>query len=61
MSTEPDHYTKPGATRLAERLESYWRTRGYRGVKVSIYPIPNMASRFWGIRSNIRNGIPPRR
>lgn len=55
-----DHFTLPGAKALADRITSYWRTRGYQGVKVETYAITDGESLCYGIRSNIRNGYPPR-
>lgn len=58
--TKVDHFTLPGAQALADRITSYWRTRGYYGVKVVTYSITDGESLCYGIRSNIRNGYPPR-
>ena len=55
-----DHFTAPGAKALADRITSYWRSRGYYGVKVWTFRITDGESLCYGIRSNIRNGFPPR-
>lgn len=60
MTVEVDHYTKPGAEALAQRIESFWKTRGFEFVQVTPYRITGLDAVFWGIRSNIQNGYPPR-
>jgi hypothetical protein len=57
--SDTDLYTKRGAEALAERIERFWRSRGYRGVTVQPFQIPGFA--MWGIRSNLIGGCPPRR
>lgn len=56
-----DHYTKPGAERLAERIVSYWHSRGFRDVTATVYKIMASTGLCYGIRSNLVNGLPPRR
>jgi hypothetical protein len=51
-----DHYTKAGAKALAERIERFWRSQGYRGVTVQAHQIPGFD--MWGVRSNLVAGLP---
>lgn len=54
-----DLYTKRGAEALAERIERFWRSRGYRGVSAVAFLIPGFG--MWGVRSNLIAGCPPAR
>ncbi len=38
LATVPEHCTKAGAVRLAERLEDYWAVRGF-GIKAWVEPL----------------------
>lgn len=53
-----DFSTSFGAGVLAGYIESFWRGRGYSAVKVERYEVGDGA---WGVRSNLYNGLPPRR
>lgn len=50
----PEHCTKGGATRLAERIRAYWARQGYN-VKVWTEPT---AEQLWSVRSDMINGRP---
>lgn len=55
-----DHCTHEGATRLKDRIESYWKERGYT-VSVELCEggfIPAMRSARTDVRSNMVNGLP---
>jgi hypothetical protein len=54
-----DLYSKRGAEALAERIERFWRSRGYRGVSAVAFQIPGFG--MWGVRSNLIAGCPPAR
>ena len=58
----PDLCDHPGALILAERIESYWRQRGYE-VSVTTQEagfVPTMRTRRHDVRSNMVNGLPIR-
>ena len=62
----PDTYTKTGAEKLAQKIESYWLRNGYLGVKVWVEPIIGFFDEKHGkqipmyrVASNI-NPFPPK-
>jgi hypothetical protein len=62
--TATDGFTKAGAERLAEKIRAYWSKRG-RPVKVWVEPCSEYLSSlrtgsWYVVRSNLRNGKPPR-
>jgi hypothetical protein len=63
--TIPDYCTEAGARRLAERLAEFWRRADPRGADracfgtVPTYPTPPVHNLRWGVRSNLRNRVPP--
>ena len=55
-----DLCTPEGARRLKERIEAYWKERGY-DVKVDLVEagfMPAMRSARTDVRSNLVNGLP---
>ncbi len=55
-----DFCTREGALRLKERIESYWRDRGY-DVNIELQEagfMPAMRSARTDVRSNMVNGMP---
>lgn len=59
----PDLCNKDGARRLKERIEEYWRERG-RKVEVKIVEagfVPTMRSAREDVRSDMKNGFPPKK
>jgi hypothetical protein len=55
-----DLCTPEGARRLKERIESYWRERGY-DVNIDLVDagfMPAMRSARTDVRSNMVNGLP---
>jgi hypothetical protein len=55
-----DFCTREGALRLKERIESYWKDRGY-DVNIELLEagfMPAMRSARTDVRSNMVNGIP---
>lgn len=52
-----DTYSQHGAGILASWIEDYWRKRGFKAIRAERYEI---ADGFWGVRSNMVNGWPPR-
>lgn len=55
-----DLCTPEGARRLKERIEAYWRERGYE-VNVDLVDagfMPAMRSARTDVRSNLVNGLP---
>lgn len=55
-----DFYTRSGATKLRDKIESYWLRRGYPGVRVQVVTLPGFDAPHFGLKSNIVNGFPPR-
>lgn len=63
-STRGDTFTKAGAERLADKIRAYWRKRGRR-VEVwveptGIYLNALRTAQWFVVKSNMRNGMPPR-
>jgi hypothetical protein len=52
-----DHYTKAGASALADRIKQFWHDRGFFGVSVAAYQIPGFSTHY-GVRSNLEAGLP---
>lgn len=55
-----DYCTSEGARRLKQRIEEYWRERGYE-VSVDLVDagfMPAMRSARTDVRSNMVNGLP---
>ena len=55
-----DFCTREGALRLKERIESYWKERGY-DVSIELQEagfMPAMRSARTDVRSNMVNGMP---
>jgi hypothetical protein len=50
-----DLFSRTGARLLAEVIMKYWLDRGYH-VFAEGYP----ADGYWGVRSNLVNGLPPK-
>ena len=58
-----DFCTREGALRLKERIEAYWKERGY-DVNIELTEagfMPAMRSARTDVRSNMVNGMPRRR
>ncbi|MGF1462641.1 MAG: phosphoglycolate phosphatase [Maricaulaceae bacterium] len=58
-----DWCTPDGARRLQQRIESYWRERGYE-VSITLIDagfMPAMRSARTDVRSDMVNGLPSRR
>jgi hypothetical protein len=58
-----DWCTPEGARKLKQRIESYWKDRGY-DVDIDLVDAgftPSMRSGRTDVRSNMRNGMPNRR
>jgi len=55
-----DQSSEGGAYRLADMIMSYWRSRGYRGIKVWVVTESSRHGDIHCIRSNIGPGGPPR-
>jgi hypothetical protein len=53
-----DLYTAKGAEKLKATILRYWLDRGYVNVRAETYQI---SSGIWGVRSNLVNGLPPKR
>ena len=58
----PDHCSKAGAERLAERIVAYWAERGVRiAARVESVSAPNCALRtppFYAVRSDLSLTVP---
>ncbi len=58
-----DYLSRPGATKLAQRIEQHWKARGIKGVRAwvdeGLAPsgVNNMT--VCGVRSNLIDGLPP--
>jgi hypothetical protein len=65
---DPNSPTEGGAKRLARKVEAYWQTRGYFGIKTKIVAHvddallePSERRTIYFVRSNIGPlGFPPR-
>jgi hypothetical protein len=55
-----DYYTLAGAERLASTIRNHWQARGF-DVDVSTFQIPVPGAQFpvFGVRSELRAGLPP--
>lgn len=51
----PNHCTETGATALAQRIASYWLSRG---EIVQVRVEPTNKGDVWAVRSNMINGMP---
>ena len=58
MHDHSDGFSKPGADRLADTIEKYWRSHGYRQVRAWSYRLGG--TNDWGVQSNLVAGMPPR-
>lgn len=47
------------AARLAGRIETFWRAKGYQGVKAWIINTSRQGLPYYVVRTNLVNGIPP--
>lgn len=59
----PDHSTEHAAIQLANRIECYWKAKGYAGIKAWVTNViaSNQRTRFFNVRTNIGpNGFPPK-
>jgi hypothetical protein len=56
----PEATTKEGAEKLADKILSYWRRRGYYNVTADILPVPG-DTKFpvYAVRTNLVAGLPP--
>jgi len=53
-----DYFSQHGAGVLANRIETFWKSRGFPHTRVERYQI---GDDVFGVRSNIGpNGMPPR-
>lgn len=59
-----DWSTNDGATNLARKIRAYWQARGYEYVFVDVVMVTsgqkNSRKPVYGVKSNIKNGYPPR-
>ena len=57
-----DASTEAGAAKLARKIEARWRNAGVKGVKAWVEMVPPAENAMPRpvIRSNLRNGMPPR-
>jgi len=59
--SKSDSLTPYGANALCRQIETYWRERGFFGIRAVSYVLPG-TDNICGVRSNIGgNGYPPRR
>lgn len=49
--------SKEEADALAEKLRRYWNNRGME-VSIEVYCVGFKDSQVWGLRSNMKNGVP---
>lgn len=59
----PEHSDAKGAQRLKERIEAYWKERGFK-IKVELHEAgfsPSMRSARVDVRSNLVSGLPPKK
>jgi hypothetical protein len=58
---ESDYFSsEKAASALAARIVDYWSRLGYRGINAWVELTPVNGYRSYAIRSNIRNGLPPK-
>ncbi len=62
-----DWLREPAARELAAKLERYWKSRGYYGIRTWVEPFEwkgmgkrRHGERLWAVRSNMVDGYPPR-
>jgi hypothetical protein len=62
LSTET--LDEPSAIKLARKVEKYWHSRGYKEVIVWVMgeyaPLRGQSRPIYVVRSNLKNGLPPR-
>src|SRR5580704_18659355 len=55
-----DNLSAPGAQRLSEMIRSFWSAAGFANIETHIvHSGGSPESPAWGVRSNLRNGLPP--
>ena len=55
-----DNLSAPGAQRLSEMIRSFWSAAGFVNVETQIvHSGGSPESPAYGVRSNLRNGLPP--
>ncbi len=58
-----NYFAKDGARALQQRIKDYWQERGY-DIQVDVVPSEydaKVRSVRYDVRSQLRNGMPPRR
>jgi hypothetical protein len=60
QAEQVDSLSAPGALRLSEMIRSFWMAAGFVNVETLIvHSGGSPASPTYGVRSNLRNGLPP--
>jgi hypothetical protein len=55
-----DNLSAPGAQRLSEMIRSFWRAAWFDNIRTEIvHSGGSPASPAYGVRSNLRNALPP--
>jgi hypothetical protein len=53
-----NHLSHAGAVELARRLRRYWLDLGFN-IRTDVETLPGKHAQFYGVRSNLVNGLPP--
>jgi hypothetical protein len=60
QAEQVDSLSAPGALRLSEMIRSFWRAAGFANVRTEIIRSGGSPqSPAYGVRSNLRNALPP--
>ena len=60
MDPSDNWCTQKGAELLCHKIVTYWRERGFKGIRAHIALVGKFENdtSAWGVRSNIINGFP---
>jgi len=60
LSRDLEWSNRADAYALADRIAGYWHAKGFHGIIVEPYSITVKGRPWWGVRTNMINGLPPR-
>lgn len=60
LSHVSDFLDRNGALALARNIRNFWHLRGHTNVRVDVVPTGDKEE-TWSVRTNLINGMPPRK